>query len=163
MCLKNWEPSYGPIPEASVVTENIFGKDERGVWRLQGKAGHYELEEFEESAVCERTREHDSREVPPAFAEEALQRRREAAMTAVHGQHRARQDVATDSGPQLSLADVMKVLEAGQALGATATEVSASGNEAEADDDAALASGGDSDCREDGGLPSDTARARLRA
>lgn len=110
MCLKNWDKKeYGEYAEADVVTENVFGQLEKGIWRSQGREGHFELEEFEEVAVAEHTVQHND---TGAFAEQALERRRTAALSAVHAQSQARADVALAAPPGLSLSDIMAVLKA---------------------------------------------------
>lgn len=73
---EDWnEQKYGPLSEQKISERDVFGAKREGIYRLAGEQGHYEVEDFDESALTEQTVEHDG-EGP--LAEQGLENRREA-------------------------------------------------------------------------------------
>ena len=76
MLKEDWnEQKYGPLSEQKISERDVFGVRREGVYRLAGEQGHYEVEDFDESALTEQTVEHDG-EGP--LAGQGLENRREA-------------------------------------------------------------------------------------
>ena len=75
---EDWnEQKYGPLSEQKISERDVFGVKRKGIYRLapQQALGHYEVEDFDDSALTEQTVEHDG-EGP--LAEQGLENRREA-------------------------------------------------------------------------------------
>ena len=75
---EDWnEQKYGPLSEQKISERDVFGVKRKGIYRLapQQPLGHYEVEDFDDSALTEQTVEHDG-EGP--LAEQGLENRREA-------------------------------------------------------------------------------------
>ena len=53
------EQKYGPLSEQKISERDVFGVKREGIYRLAGEQGHYEVEDFDESALTEQTVEHD--------------------------------------------------------------------------------------------------------
>ena len=115
-----WNPKihggeYDPTKE---VTENLFGKEVRGVWVLKGPKGVYDYEEFQEAAVKETENVHDSRDAP--FSEEGLARKKKHALEQFAQGSQAREKVALETpGAELSLQGILETLQLGTASSAS--------------------------------------------
>ena len=73
---EHWdEASYGPLDAAKLVEETIFGKTMRGAYISKYKEGHYDLEEFETTAVEEHHMAHTD---DGALADQGLAMKRKA-------------------------------------------------------------------------------------
>ena len=112
VCEDDWDPAvHGDFDPAKVVTENILGKQVKGIWRLKGRKGVFEFEEYQDTAVQERENVHDSREDGP-FSEEALARKRKAVMDQVGEGSRARDKAAVDAtGSDLSMQQLLEHIQ----------------------------------------------------
>ena len=76
--LENWdEAAYGPVSEQTVVERKVFGVLKKGVYRMTGKAGHYEVEDYDSQALTERTVEHVN-DGESSLQAEGLQTKKEA-------------------------------------------------------------------------------------
>ena len=135
---EDWdETEHGPFDPSKVVTENIMGKDQKGIWRLKGKKGVFDYEEYQDAAVEERENIHDSKEDGP-FSEEALARKRKAVMEQVAEGSRARDKVAVDAaGSELSMQDLLNQLKQAGCAPGPAREAAATG---QVEEDSASAS-----------------------
>ena len=96
---------YGQLDPEKVVTETVFDEVKKGVWLLEGKRGHYELEEFDERAFKERRIEDDGKE---PFAEERQQAKRATVTDGLRTVSKARESKAIDM-PTVDIADMLNM------------------------------------------------------
>ena len=108
--LEDWDPEEdGELDTSKVVTENLMGKEEKGVWKRKGRKGVYDFQEYQDSAVQERENVHNSREDGP-FSEEALKRKRKAVMDQVAEGSMARDKVALE-GSEMTMQGLLQKLQ----------------------------------------------------
>ena len=88
----------GPLSEQKISERDVFGVKREGIYRLAGEQGHYEVEDFDESALTEQTVEHDG-EGP--LAEQGLENRREAFQSAFRHAS-AEQEAGASNSKQMS-------------------------------------------------------------
>ena len=125
------EASYGPLSEQTIVERTVFGVVKKGVYRLTGKVGHYEVEDYDTQALTERTVEHvDDGE--SALQAEGLLTKKEA-LQATFREAAAEQEkhAAAVSAPS-NLEDVLAMLHGVGAPGAGSNAAGATGAEAAA-------------------------------
>jgi hypothetical protein len=106
--LEQWdEEAYGTIDPSQIVTEQVFGQMVKGIWRQLGKAGHYDYISYEDSCARTATREHTG-EGP--FAEQALEAKREAIVSAQRDAERARAAIAVQATTPLEAKQVLAMV-----------------------------------------------------
>ena len=128
--VENWdEAKYGPIQDEKITDMLIDGVKKKGVVRMKGLKGHYELQEYEDQALEETTEEHDSKQ--RLFGNEALENKRTALQEAAN----ERNAVALDKVQETSVDDILKLLKTlPQSSGASAASGSdGAGQEEEQD------------------------------
>ena len=105
----SWDESkHGPLDPSKVVTEDIFGQKVEGCWRLKGKKGIYDFEEYQDAAIEEKETIHDSADAP--FSEEALARKRKAVMDAFAEGSATRERNAVQ-GTELSMDELVQAIQ----------------------------------------------------
>ena len=105
---EDWnEQKYGPLSEQKISERDVFGVRREGVYRLAGEQGHYEVEDFDESALTEQTVEHDG-EGP--LAEQGLENRREAFQSAFRHAS-AEQEAGASKAQVLDMESVLAALQ----------------------------------------------------
>ena len=103
------EAKYGKY-DASKETELEYkGVRHKGVWRCTGSEGVFDLEDYEDTAVAEKTVEHGLADSDQPFAEQAFERKKEALQAALGTQARLR-DANAVKGPDLSLEHLMALV-----------------------------------------------------
>ena len=130
--VENWdEAKYGPIQDEKITDMMIDGVKKKGVVRMKGLKGHYELQEYEDQALEETTEEHDSKQ--QLFGNEALDNKRTALRGVFQEAAHERNAVALDKVQETSVDDVLKLLKTlPQSSGASSASAS-DGQEEEQD------------------------------
>ena len=115
-----WDPKIdGPLDESKVVEETINGKLLKGIYKLIGREGVCEEEEFSELTVQHRT-EHANTDIDGPFAEERLAAKKKVILDGLEqaSKHRAKNAVETKTP---SAMDMLALLNAA-ALGHDSTQ-----------------------------------------
>ena len=96
------EDVRGPLDNAKLVKEVIFGKTVEGVWVDQLPKGVYDFESYDDQKMEEREKVHDHRDTP--FGEEALERTKKAILGEFAEATQARDKVSVEATAQASSA-----------------------------------------------------------
>ncbi len=114
---RHWDASYGPLDDSQVVEEMVHGVSVKGAWRLLGKVGHYEMEEFQDTEMSEHTRLANSSD---PFGKHALAERQKALSQVLDEQSKGRAALAVEAKEPLSIQDVLSLVSsAAQGSGAS--------------------------------------------
>ncbi|CAJ1451098.1 unnamed protein product [Effrenium voratum] len=120
------ESQHGKWDASKEVQAVIKGQTVKGVWRTVGEEGVFDFEEYEDTALSEQVIEHGL-DHPATFSEEAFNRKKQALRTAMSATARQR-DSAAVKGPELSLEQLMGLVQScsSASVGATRAEASRS-------------------------------------
>ena len=120
------ESQHGKWDASKEVQAVIKGQTVKGVWRTVGEEGVFDFEEYEDTALSEQVIEHGL-DHPATFSEEAFNRKKQALHTAMSATARQR-DSAAVKGPELSLEQLMGLVQScsSASVGATRAEASRS-------------------------------------
>ena len=132
--VENWdEAKFALIQDEKIADMFIDGVKKKGVVRMKGLKGHYELQEYEDQALEETTEEHDSKQ--HLFGNEALENKRTALRVVFQEAANERNAVALDKVQETSVDDILKLLKTlPQSSGASAASGSdGAGQEEEQD------------------------------
>lgn len=147
--VENWdEAKYGPIQDEKITDMLIDGVKKKGVVRMKGLKGHYELQEYEDQALEETTEEHDSKQ--HLFGNEALENKRTALRGVFQEAANERNAVALDKVQETSVDDVLKLLKTlPQSTGASAASGSDGARKEEEQDTTVAATTAEADPSEE--------------
>eukprot|EP00435_Cladocopium_sp_Y103_P062394 s662_g24.t1 len=123
-----WNPKKhgGEYDSSKEVTEELFGKEVKGVWIQKGTKGVFDYEEFQETALEESEKLHDSKDAP--FSEAGLARKKKAALEQFEQGSQAREKHAVEHvGEELSMEALVAAVQGSGASASSSAPALATG------------------------------------